>query len=135
MENAKMNLALGMVYFKAALAEVSERDYASAFNDYVHAFLSRLSTRHAHSMEFVSFFRYQFAYYLLSRKDFVLSLAEGDMIADLIEDTFEEYSEAISSSPFNISGKGRENILDNAEIVFPVTGKASESVKLLVGNL
>ena len=82
------------------------------------AFLSRLTGCEL-TLEFVSFYRYQMARYLRSKPVFTLSLPEGDMISDLIRDAYDSFLSALESSPFNVTGEGRENLLESVRICFP----------------
>ncbi len=86
-----------------------------AFELYVSLFLPK----EGRSREFVSFYRFQMASYLVLKKNVVLSLAEGDMVSDLIETVYDETVRAMDESDIPISMDGRMNILESVEIVFP----------------
>ena len=89
-----------------------------SYEEYVDAFLSRLTGCEL-TLEFVSFYRYQMARYLRSKPVFTLSLPEGDMISDLIREAYDSFLSALESSPFNVTGEGRENLLESVRICFP----------------
>ena len=113
-----MERRVSLVLYKEGNRKAKELSYADAFEDYVNAFLPRLSMCE-YTLEFVSFYRYQLSRYLLSKPVFTLSLPEGDMISDLIKDAYDSFIEAVDASPFNITGEGRVNLLESVKIIFP----------------
>ena len=113
-----MDKALSIVIYKEGTREAKRRELDAAFESYAEAFLSRLDGADL-TLEFVSFYRYQLRMYLESKPVFILSLPEGDMISDLILDSYEDFLRAVDSSPFNISGDGRLNLLESVRISFP----------------
>ena len=109
---------LSVVYIKRGNAEAKARKYREAFEDYTASLLPRLSGIEM-TLEFVAFYRYQLLSYLKAKPVFTLSLPEGDMISDLIADAYKSFLDAVDSSPFNITGEGRKNLLESVKIVFP----------------
>ena len=89
------------------------------FDSYVSIFLPRLGMKCPRSDEFRAFFRYQLATYLSLKKNYTLALPEGDMVSDLILDTYEEFEEDVSSSQIPLSNEGRVNMLLEIKIQFP----------------
>ena len=110
--------ALSIAYIRKGNLEAKAKNYREAFEDYAASLLSRLSGIDM-TLEFVAFYRYQLLSYLKAKPVFTLSLPEGDMISDLIADAYRSFLEAVDSSPFNISGEGRKNLLESVKIVFP----------------
>ena len=113
-----MDNALSIVIYKEGSREARNNELDAAFESYVDAFLSRLSGVEM-TLEFVSFYRYQLYSYLKAKPVFILSLPEGDMISDLILQSYEDFLAAIDGSPFNITGEGRTNLLESVRIPFP----------------
>ena len=113
-----MNNALSIIRYREGSAEARRNDRKAAFESYVDAFLSRLDGIEL-TLEFVMFYRYQLRLYLNAKPVFTLSLPEGDMISDLIADAYKSFLDAVDSSPFNITGEGRKNLLESVKIVFP----------------
>ncbi len=113
-----MDNALSIVIYKEGSREARNNELDAAFESYVDAFLSRLSGVEM-TLEFVSFYRYQLYSYLKAKPVFILSLPEGDMISDLILQSYEDFLSAIDGSPFNITGEGRTNLLESVRIPFP----------------
>ncbi len=113
-----MEKAMSLVLYKEGNRKARMLSYSQAFEDYVDAFLPRLSGVE-YTVEFVSFYRYQLAMYLKSKPVFTLSLPEGDMISDLIKDAYDDFLHDLESSPFNITGEGRTNLLESVKICFP----------------
>ena len=109
---------LGNAYYHTGLREAREGHYEKAFDAYSLAFLIRRGET-CPTLEFISFYRYQLLSYLKGKCSFILSLPEGDMITDLIEDEYRSFVESMSSSPFCITGDGRRNLLESVKIVFP----------------
>ena len=110
--------ALSITYIKRGNLEAKARKYREAFEDYTASLLPRLSGIEM-TLEFVAFYRYQLLSYLKAKPVFTLSLPEGDMISDLIADAYKSFLDAVDSSPFNITGEGRKNLLESVKIVFP----------------
>ena len=89
------------------------------FDSYASIFLPRLGNKCPRCEEFKAFFRYQLATYLSLKKNYTLALPEGDMVSDLILDTYEEFEEDVESSMIPISNEGRVNMLLDIRIQFP----------------
>ena len=113
-----MNSTLSIITYKEGTAEARRNEKRAAFESYVNAFLSRLDGIEL-TLEFVSFYRYQLLSYLKAKPVFILSLPEGDMISDLIKDSYELFLSALEASPFNVTGEGRKHLLESVSIVFP----------------
>ncbi len=104
-----------------ALSAARSHRLSDAFEIYCSLFLPRC--RSGSEREFTFFFRYQLSLYLEEKKNFFLSLPEGDMISSLIETVYDDTVLAIENSDIPVSSDGRINILENVEIVFPFSGK------------
>ena len=89
------------------------------FESYASIFLPRLGNKCPKCEEFRAFFRYQLATYLSLNKNYTLALPEGEMVSDLILDTYEEFEEDVSSSQIPLSNEGRVNMLLEIKIQFP----------------
>lgn len=113
-----MDRTMSLVLYKDGNRKARLLSYEEAYEEYVDAFLSRLTGCEL-TLEFVSFYRYQMARYLRSKPVFTLSLPEGDMISDLIREAYDSFLSALESSPFNVTGEGRENLLESVRICFP----------------
>ena len=99
--------------------EVGGKILKDIFESYASIFLPRLGTKCPKCEEFRAFFRYQLATYLSLKKNYTLALPEGDMVSDLILDTYEEFEEDVSSSQIPLSNEGRVNMLLEIKIQFP----------------
>ena len=99
--------------------EMGGRILKDIFDRYASIFLPRLGNKGPKCEEFRAFFRYQLATYLSMKKNYTLALPEGDMVSDLILDTYEEFEEDLSSSQIPISNEGRVNMLLEIRIQFP----------------
>ncbi len=113
-----MERAVSLVLYKEGNRKARLLRYQDAFEDYVEVFLPRIKGVEF-TIEFVSFYRYQLWRYLKAKPVFTLSLPEGDMISDLIKDSYDSFLFDMESSPFNITGEGRLNLLESVKIVFP----------------
>ncbi len=125
-----MNKTLSIIRYKEAGTLIRKNDRENAFEAYVNAFLSRMMDVD-YTLEFVMFYRYQLLAYLNAKPVFHLSLPEGDMITDLIKDAYDSFLEALESSPFNITGEGRMNLLESVKIVFPWQNDTDDSKDIL----
>ena len=117
---------MGVIMERNALAKsVSSKGEAGGtilqdiFESYASIFLPRLGNKCPKCEEFRAFFRYQLATYLSLKKNYTLALPEGDMVSDLILDTYEEFEEDVSSSQIPLSNEGRVNMLLEIKIQFP----------------
>ena len=99
--------------------EMGGRILKDIFDRYASIFLPRLGNKCPKCEEFRAFFRYQLATYLSMKKNYTLALPEGDMVSDLILDTYEEFEEDLSSSQIPVSNEGRVNMLLDIRIQFP----------------
>ena len=89
------------------------------FEGYASVFLPRLGSKCPKCEEFRAFFRYQLASYLALKPGYSLALPEGDMVSDLILETYEEFEEDVEESQIPVSQEGRVNMLLNIKIHFP----------------
>ena len=101
------------------------------FEHYASIFLPRLGSKCPGGEEFRAFFRYQLASYLALKRAYTLALPEGDMVSDLILETYEEFEEDVDESDIPISNEGRVNMLLNIKIQFPCQ---NDSEMLLEGE-
>lgn len=101
--------------YENAVTAVKAHRIKEAFELYVSLFLPK----EMRSREFLAFYRLQMASYLVLKKSVFLSIAEGDMVSDLIESVYDETVKAIDNSDIPVSSDGRMNILQSVEIVFP----------------
>lgn len=111
--------------YRDALRAARSHRLREAFELYVSLFLPS-SPR---TKEFTAFYRYQMATYLTEKKNYLMSIPEGDMVSSLIEMVYDEAVEAIESSDIPVSRSGRLNILESVEIVFPVAAPADSVSK------
>ena len=125
-----MDRTMSIVLYKQGGRKARMLCYEDAFEDYVDAFLPRIRGVEP-TLEFVSFYRYQLAQYLRAKPVFTLSLPEGDMISDLIKDSYESFLSALESSPFNITGEGKRNLLESVRIAFPWQNDTDEEEDIL----
>ena len=102
--------------YKKALECVRHHQLRDAFELYYSVFLPQ---RMKSTVEFNTFYRYQLSSYLEKKRNYILALAEGDMVSDLIEMTYSSVISDIEKSDIKISYKGRINILESVEIIFP----------------
>ncbi len=105
--------------FSEAERRMRKGDVIDAFDLYCDALIDRLSVENT-CVDFLCFYRSQLVKYLKEKKSFFLSLAEGDMISDLIYSTYEEFLSSLKGNPFVRTEKGRFRLLMSVKIVFPV---------------
>ncbi len=101
-----------------------------AFDLYCDAFLSRLGEI-GRECEFSLFYRLQMAKYFSCKKNVFISLAEGDMVSDLIKGSYNQFISSLKESPFCRTASGRLRLLENLEIIFPVQNDTEESLSKL----
>lgn len=101
-----------------------------AFDLYCDAFLGRISDPCC-GKEFPLFFRLQMARYFCAKKNTFISLAEGDMVSDLIKCCYDQFISSFTGNPFCKTPSGRMRLLENLEIVFPVQNDTEESISKL----
>ncbi len=111
--------------YESAVMAVKAHRIREAFELYVSLFLPE----GMRSSEFLAFYRLQMASYLVLKKSVLLSIAEGDMVSDLIETVYDETVKAIEKSDIPVSPDGRMNILESVEIVFPCQRDTEERRK------
>lgn len=109
MEKRRLNM------YRDAVEAVKAHRFKDAFELYCSLFLPLTHK----TTEFRCFYRYQLATYLTEKKNYSLSLPEGDMVSDLIEMVYDETICAVENSDIPISDDGRINILESIEITFP----------------
>lgn len=110
---------VGYELYKKAVERAKCNYIEEAFEDYVEAFLLRITSAFAKNNEFRAFYRYQLASYLEEKNNFILGLIEGDMVTDLIEEAYDSFERDIENSDIKISKANRFNILENIHIIFP----------------
>lgn len=121
--------------YKKAVERAKCNYLEEAFEDYVEAFLLRITSAFTKNNEFRAFYRYQLASYLEEKNSFILGLIEGDMISDLIEDAYGTFERNIENSDIKISKANRFNILENIHIIFPgISDSTSNQEKTLVSK-
>ena len=120
-----MNLTRSIYFYNRANTNRMAGRIEDAVNDYCNAFLDRLELL-ADPVEFIYFYRNQLQKYLHLKKHVFLSLPEGDMVSDLIKESYDEFVLDMEDSPFCTTEKGRERLLMNMKIVFPVQNDTEE---------
>ncbi len=111
--------------YRDAVSAARSHRLKEAFELYVSLFFPSCHR----TKEFTAFYRYQMATYLTEKKNYLLSLCEGDMVSSLIGMVYDETVDAIEHSDIPVSDSGRMNILESVEIVFPVMDKKSSVSK------
>lgn len=105
--------------FKEAKREIREGKRKDAISSFVRAFYLRNTESNFIDLRFTCFFRYQFSKYLALKKSLMLSLAEGDMISDLIHSVYDDFMLSLDDSPFKVSNEGVDRLLSMVDICFP----------------
>jgi hypothetical protein len=95
-------LSLSKTFYKLANTFLDKKDLVKGLDCFCDTFLLRNMELESINDEFLEFFKIQFIIYLLGKKRIKIALSEGDMIFDLIEDTFKELKKDIEDSPFMI---------------------------------
>ena len=106
--------------YRDAVSAARSHRLKEAFELYVSLFFPSCHK----TKEFTAFYRYQMATYLTEKKNYLLSLCEGDMVSSLIGMVYDETVEQIENSDIPVSDSGRINILESVEIAFPVSRKS-----------
>ena len=126
---------IGYEIYKKAVERARCNYLEEAFDDYVEAFLLRITSAFTKNNEFRAFYRYQLASYLEEKNNFIIGLIEGDMVTDLIEEAYGAFEREIESSDIKISKANRFNILENIHIIFPgISDTALNEEKALVSK-
>lgn len=125
-----MDIKRSLIYYKRANDMSREGRFEEAIDCYCDAFLNRLDSL-CDSLEFLLFYKLQIVRYFSVKKRCFLSLPEGDMVSDLIKSSYDEIVDDLDASPFSVTPKGRERILENAKIVFPVQNDSIEEAEPL----
>ncbi len=120
-----MNLKRSIFFYDRANRMSREGRLEEAVDDYCCAFLDRIDDL-ACSIEFILFYKLQLSRYFSNKKKCFLSLPEGDMVSDLIKESYDEFVSDMESSPFNVTSSGRKRLLENVKIVFPVQNDTEE---------
>ena len=121
-----MNITRSIYFYNRANANRLNGNMEEAINDYCNAFLDRLEIMLSDPVEFIFFYKNQLLKYLNLKNRVFLSLPEGDMVSDLIKESYDDFVSDIDSSPFCTTEKGRERLLMNMKIVFPVQNDTEE---------
>lgn len=120
-----MNITRSIYFYNRANTNRMAGRFEDAYNDYCNAFLDRLEVL-SDPVEFIFFYKNQLLKYLNLKNRVFLSLPEGDMVSDLIKESYDEFVSDMDSSPFCTTAKGRERLLMNMKIVFPVQNDTEE---------
>lgn len=112
-------LSLSKTFYKLANTFLDKKDLVKGLDCFCDTFLLRNMELESINDEFLEFFKIQFIIYLLGKKRIKIALSEGDMIFDLIEDTFKELKKDIEDSPFMIHKENMRSFYKNVEIDFP----------------
>ncbi|MGD1816768.1 MAG: hypothetical protein ACPKNR_07040 [Pleomorphochaeta sp.] len=112
-------LSLSKTFYKLANTFLDKKDLVKGLDCFCDTFLLRNMELESINDEFLEFFKIQFIIYLLGKKRIKVALSEGDMIFDLIEDTFKELKKDIEDSPFIIQKENMRSFYKNVEIDFP----------------
>ncbi len=112
-------LSLSKTFYKLANTFLDKKDLVKGLDCFCDTFLLRNMELESINDEFLEFFKIQFIIYLLGKKRIKIALSEGDMIFDLIEDTFKELNKDIEDSPFMIQKENMRSFYKNVEIDFP----------------
>ena len=113
--------------YNRAVEKAKSEKYREAFELYVASFIERLSSIRKREEEFRLFYRYQMAKYLQKKKKYLVSLAEGDMISDLIVSSYDEFIEGVEASAIPLTDQGRRNLLVELKIEYPCQIETEES--------
>lgn len=117
--NNGSQFSLAQSFYKLANSFLDKKDLVKGLDCYCDTFLLRNIELESLNDEFLEFFKIQFIIYLLGKKKIKIALSEGDMIFDLIEDSFNEIKEEIEDSPFAILDENRRSFYKTVEIDFP----------------
>ena len=112
-------LSLAETFYKLAKSFLEKKDLVKGLDCFCDTFLLRNTDLEALNDDFLEFFKIQFIMYLLGKKKIKVALCEGDMIYDLIEDSFKQIKEEIKASPFPILDENRRSFYKTVEIDFP----------------
>lgn len=115
--------------YKDIVRLVLEKDKEDALFIYTKLFVKRLKTSEENNIEFINFFKDQLSEYFSQKGNMILSLPEGDMISDLILTIYQNREKELSSSIFCNTISGRENLLREVKIVFPVDEEKEQKIK------
>ncbi len=105
--------------FNKASSLMRSGDIIQAFDMYCDVLLSRLDGS-IPSLDFYLFYRCQLCKYMKEKKSLMLSLAEGDMISDLIFQSYNDFEQSLKDNPFVRTAIGRIRLLMSVKIIFPV---------------
>ncbi|MDD5973065.1 MAG: hypothetical protein PUC01_05070 [Spirochaetales bacterium] len=114
----KDRLDMSLEYYEMAIKKAKEGSKREAVKLYTRTFFIRCADNFQ-DLVFCDFFALQFLKYIKTKKQLIMSLPEGDMVSDLIKDTYLNLLCDIEDSVFNITSSGKKNILKNIEIHFP----------------
>ena len=99
--------------YTLGLEELTSGKIEKAFNLLSSAFLFRLSDL-SPTLEFVLYFRYQFARYLSLKNNHYISFPEGDMVSDMIRDSYNEVCMELESGDLEYTEDERVFILSRS---------------------
>ncbi|MGD1821173.1 MAG: hypothetical protein ACPKM0_00220 [Pleomorphochaeta sp.] len=112
-------LSLAKTFYKLANSFLDNKDLVKGLDCFCDTFILRNKDIESLEDDFLEFFKIQFIMYLLGKKKIKVALSEGDMIFDLIEDTFIELSKEMEESPFYIKDENKRSFYKTIEIDFP----------------
>ncbi len=118
-KNKKSQLSIAEIFYKLANTFLDEKDFVKGLDCFCDTFLLRNKEVELLEDDFLEFFKIQFIIYLLGKKKIKVALSEGDMIFDLIEETFIQLSKEMRESPFLIKNENKFNFYQTIEIDFP----------------
>lgn len=111
-------LEMSLHYYDMASEKAKEGSKREAAKLYARTFFIRCA-ENLQDVSFLDFFAHQFFRYLQCKKQLIMSLPEGDMVSDLIKETYLNLISDVEDSIFNITADGFKNICNNFEICFP----------------
>jgi len=117
--NNNSQQSLARTFYKLANSFLDQKELVKGLDCICDTFLLRNVDITTLNDEFLEFFKIQFIVYLLGKKKIKVALSEGDMIFDLIEDTFKNIEEDLKESPFKIKDENRRTFYKTVEIDFP----------------
>lgn len=118
-KNEISQLSLAKIFYKLANSFLDNKDLVKSLDCFCDTFLLRNKDVDTLSDDFLDFFKIQFIIYLLGKKKIQVALSEGDMIFDLIEDTFKDIMQEIEESPFIVKNENKHSFYKTVEIDFP----------------
>ncbi len=94
-------------------------DLVAGMNYLIDAFLIRGGREEDTDLDWIDFFRRQFAVYLMGKGRISCSLCEGDMIRDLLKDEYERVKAELAESELPFAGEHLARWFSTLELDFP----------------